>query len=290
METTPLRERTAEDLRLAGYSPCTQEAYLRAVRQLAEHYWKSPDRLTEEEIRQYFVHLTHVKRLARPTVTIALCAIKFFYEHTAKREWAVFDLVRPRPEHKLPDILSFEEVRLLLHCVEPFWNRACLTTIYSCGLRLQEGTHLQVPDIDSARGFIHVRHGKGAKDRYVPLPASTLDLLRQQWKTHRHPQWIFPAPGPGGRGMKTAARPLPKSSVQGAFRRALKRSGIAKPASVHTLRHCYGTHLLEAGINLRQIQENMGHNSPKTTAIYTHLTAAGRGDAMVKLNDVMRDL
>ncbi|MEW6751396.1 MAG: tyrosine-type recombinase/integrase, partial [Candidatus Latescibacterota bacterium] len=152
------------------------------------------------------------------------------------------------------------------------------------------GTHLQVGDIDSARGFLHVRHGKGGKDRYVPLPAATLELLRQQWKTHRHPQWLFPAPGPAGRGMQTADRPLPRSSLQGALRRALTRSGIAKSASVHALRHGYGTHLLEAGVNLRQIQENMGHNSPQTTALYTHLTAAGRGDAMGKLNELMRDL
>ena len=290
MKTTALRERMREDLRLAGLGERTQEAYVRAVRQLAEHYWRSPDTLSEEEIRAYFLYLTNVKHFARPSMTIALSGIKFFYERTCRREWNIFDVVRPRREYRLPAILSPAEVRLLLSHVKPFWSYACLSTIYGCGLRLQEGTHLQVGDIDSARGFIHVHHGKGAKDRYVPLPDRTLALLRQQWKTHRNPVWLFPAPGRGGNHMPAADRPLPKSSVQGAFRRALKVSGIAKHVSVHSLRHCYGTHLMEAGVNLRQIQENMGHRSPKTTALYTHLTAEGRRESFVKLNDLMGKL
>ena len=290
MKTTPLRQRMIEDMRLAGLSERTQESYVRTVSQLALHYHRSPDRITEEEIRQYFLHLTDVRRLARPTVTVALCGIKFFYQHTCKREWSIFDVIRPGRERKLPVILSRDEVRLVLSHVHRLWNRACLTNIYSCGLRLQEGTHLQVGDIDSARGFIHVRNGKGGKDRYVPLPRTTLLLLRRQWKTHRHPKWIFPAPGRGCQHMSSAEHPLPDSSIQGAFRRALIRSGIPKKASVHTLRHCYGTHLLEAGVNLRQIQENMGHRSPNTTAIYTHLTSTGRRHAMDKLEDLMSDL
>lgn len=191
---------------------------------------------------------------------------------------------------KLPVILSVEEVRPMLAHLKLLRYRACLTTIYSCGLRLQEGTHLQGPDIDRARMLVHVRHGKGAKDRYVPLPPRTLAGLRPYWQTHRHPRWLFPAPGRGGIGMSTAVDPMPRSSVQDAFRVALQQSGISKHASVHTLRHSYATHLLEAGVNLRLIQDYLGHNTPTTTAIYTHLTH--KADAMARdaLTALMSDL
>jgi site-specific recombinase XerD len=177
-------------------------------------------------------------------------------------------------------------VREILNKVRLRRYRTCLATIYSCGLRLQEGTHLQVADIDGNRMVIHLRHGKGNKDRYVPLPQATLELLRTYWKTHRNPTWIFPASGRGGIHRPTAQVPMPYSSVQDAFRLALRETGINKKASVHTLRHSYATHLLEAGINLRQIQENLGHNSPKTTALYTHLTE----QAFRKTKDVLNQL
>jgi site-specific recombinase XerD len=137
---------------------------------------------------------------------------------------------------------------------------------------------------------IHVHRGKGAKDRYVPLPKRTLELLRQYWKTHRNPIWIFPAPGRGGIGMSTAQEPMPRSSVQQAFKLALKKSGIHKRASVHTLRHSYATHLLEAGVNLRVIQQYLGHNSPATTSIYTHLTVKAEAMAIDSINNLMQDL
>ena len=252
---TPLQQRMIEDLQLRGLSERTQEIYVRAVRQLAAHYHKSPARITEEELRDSFLYLKNVKHSSRSASTIALCGIKFFYEHTLKREWSTLTLVRAPREKKLPVILSAEEVRTILAHLKLRRYRACLTTIYACGLRLQEGTHLQVPDIDSARMLVHVRSGKGAKDRYGPLPQRTLELLRQFWKTHRHPVWLFPAPGRGGIDMATAATPMPRNSVQGAFRAALTASGLNKRASVHTLRHSYATYLLEAGVNLRLIQD-----------------------------------
>ena len=287
---TPLQHRMLEDLQLRGLSERTQEMYVRAVRQLADHYHKSPDRITEEELRAYFLYLKNVKRYSRAASTVALCGIKFFYEHTLKREWSTLTFVRAPREKKLPVILSVDEVRTILAHLKLLRYRACLTTIYSCGLRLQEGTHLQVPDIDSARLLVHVRHGKGAKDRYVPLPPRTLELLRQYWKTHRHPLWLFPAPGRGGIGMSTASAPMPRNSVQDAFRAALKHSGISKRASVHTLRHSYATHLLEAGVNLRLIQDYLGHNTPTTTAIYTHLTVKADAMAREALTALMADL
>jgi site-specific recombinase XerD len=226
-----------ECLQLRGFSERTQEAYTRAVRQLAEHYHKSPDLITEEELRQYFLHIINVKHYSRNTTTIALCGIRFFFEQTLNRKWTIFNLVRPAPEHKLPVILSLEEVRDILNRVRLLRYRVCLSTIYACGLRLQEGIRLAVPDIDSARMMIHVRHGKGNKDRYVPLPQRTLELLRDYWSTHRNPALIFPAEGRDHINLSKATEPMSKSSVQDAFRAALKQSGINKRASVHTLRH-----------------------------------------------------
>jgi site-specific recombinase XerD len=186
----------------------TQQMYVRAVRQLAEHYKKSPDKITEEELRQYFLHIKNVKKWSRTGCTIALCGIKFFYEKTLKRKWPIFNVVRPHAEQKLPVILSREQVREILNKVRLQRYRTCLATIYSCGLRLQEGTHLQVADIDGNRMVIHLRHGKGNKDRYVPLPQATLELLRTYWKTHRNPTWIFPASGRGGIHRPTAQKPM----------------------------------------------------------------------------------
>jgi site-specific recombinase XerD len=287
---TELQKRMIQDLQLRGFSERTQEMYVRAVRQLAEHFLKSPDQISEEELRQYFLYIKNVKHYSRSASTIALCGIKFFYEHTLKRDWPTLTFVRAPRENKLPVLLSPQEVQRVLHTVRLPRYRVCLTTIYSCGLRLKEGTHLQVPDIDSSRMVIHVHRGKGAKDRYVPLPKRTLELLRQYWKTHRNPIWIFPAPGRGGIGMSTAQEPMPRSSVQQAFKLALKKSGIHKRASVHTLRHSYATHLLEAGVNLRVIQQYLGHNSPATTSIYTHLTVKAQAMAIDSINNLMQDL
>jgi integrase/recombinase XerD len=287
---TELRRRMIECLQLRGLSERTQDMYVRAVRQLAEHYRKSPDLISEEELRQYFLYVKNVKQYSRSASTIALCGIKFFFEQTLHRDWTTLRFVRAPREKKLPVILSLEEVRRLLDCVRLPRYRVCLTTIYSCGLRLQEGTHLQVPDIDSSRMLIHVRHGKGGKDRYVPLPHRTLARLRQYWVTHRHPVLIFPAPGRGGTSLSTATAPRPRSRGQGAFREALKDSGIHNHASGHTRRHSWATHVLEAGVHLRLIQASLGHRSPTTTSVYTHLTARAEHLGAEAINRVMEDL
>jgi integrase/recombinase XerD len=287
---TELRKKMIECLQLRGFSERTQEAYTRAVRQLAEHYHKSPDLITEEELRQYFLYIINVKHYSRNTTTIALCGIRFFFEQTLNRNWSLFNIVRPAPEHKLPVILSLEEVREILNRVRLPRYRVCLSTIYACGLRLQEGIRLAVPDIDSARMMIHVRHGKGNKDRYVPLPQRTLELLRDYWSTHRNPVLIFPAEGRDHIDLSKATEPMSKSSVQDAFRAALKQSGINKRASVHTLRHSWATHLLEAGVHLRLIQEYLGHNSPATTSVYTHLTVKAEQLGAEAINRVIDNL
>jgi integrase/recombinase XerD len=288
---TPLRQRMLEDLQLRGMSERTQESYSRAVRQLAQHFHKSPDRVTEEELRQYFLWMKNVKHYSRAATTIALCGIKFFFRQTLQQDWTTLKLVRPPRDKKLPTVLSRQEVRDILHRVRLLRYRVCLTTIYSCGLRLGEGTHLQVRDIDSARGLVHVRHGKGGQDRYVPMPQRTVELLRQFWKTHRNPVWLFPACGRGhDPRMASATRPFPRTSLQIVFRQALLETGIAKSASIHTLRHSYATHLLESGVDLRTIKEYLGHRSANTTVLYTHLTDKVQSQARHTLDQLMQDL
>ena len=286
---TELRKRMIECLQLRGLAERTQEAYTRAVRQLAAHYHKAPDQISEAELRQYFLYLKNVKHYSRPTMTVAICGIRFFYEQTLNRNWAIFGIVRPAPEKKLPVILSLAEVRQILGRIRLSRYKICLTTIYSCGLRLQEGTHLQVADIDSARLMIHVRHGKGAKDRYVPLPPRTLQLLRQYWTTHRHPVLLFPAQGRDHIDLARSTEPISRSSVQDAFHAALKESGNNKRASVHTLRHSWATHLLEAGVNLRLIQEWMGPVRPKPPAS-TRTCVKAEQLGTQAINQLMSDL
>ncbi|MFH0980446.1 MAG: site-specific integrase [Planctomycetota bacterium] len=281
------RQRMIEEMQLRRFSERTIESYIRAVGQLAGFCWKSPEDIAAEEVREYFLYLKNQKRLARATTTIALCGIKFFYEATLHREWTAMNIPRPRSEKKLPVVLSRDEVWRILGQVRELRHRACLTLIYNCGLRLGEGCRLGVSNIQRDRGLIHVRTAKGNKDRYVPIPAATLALLGECWKSHRHPQWIFPASGRGRAQGAIATRSVPLHTVQQAFRLALRVAGVKKDAHVHTLRHSYATHLLEAGVNLRQIQEWLGHNSPLTTSIYTHLTQQATTAAAQQLNALM---
>jgi site-specific recombinase XerD len=257
---------------------------------LAEHCAKSPEVITEEELRQYFLYLKNEKRVSRSTCTQALCGIKFLFQRTLQREWTTFELVRPPKERKLPVVMSQDEVRRVLGCLRSYRYYVCLSTIYSCGLRLREGAYLRVPDLDGERMLVHVRNGKGSRDRYVPLADHTLTLLRQYWASHRHPRWLFPSSRPRGVTLSEAPRPVSPSSVQKALRAACLASGIQKHVTVHTLRHSYATHLLEAGVNLRQIQAYLGHASLSSTSIYTHLTRDGEQLAAEAINQVMDHL
>jgi site-specific recombinase XerD len=279
-----------EDMQLRGLSELTQENYVRAVRQLAEHYGKSPERIDEEELRDYFLYLKNDKQVAPGTFGVALHGIKFLYQHTLQQVWPTFDLTRSPREKKLPVVLSIAEVHRILDCIRRQRYRVCLSTIYACGLRVWEGVHLQVRDIDSERMVVHVRHGKRSKDRYVPLPEATLQMLRQYWRTHRHPVWLFPQRLRRGEPPTAATKPMTVRGVQRCFQAALQASGIQKEATVHTLRHSYATHLLEAGVGLRQIQVFLGHSSPQTTAIYTHLTRNTADVAAEAINRLMGDV
>jgi integrase/recombinase XerD len=288
--STPLRHKLIEDMQLHGLSRRTQEVYVVAVRQLADHYGKSPDQISEEELRQYFLYLSQVRKVSPSTFQIALSAIKFFCEYTLQRQWATLELVRPTREKKLPVVLSVEEVSRILACVHRARYRVCLSAIYACGLRLQEGIHLQVGDIDSQRMFIHVHRGKGNKERYVPLPRSLLELLRQHWSSHHHPVWLFPDSRWEGGSSAAPAGPVHHRGVQRAFKLALGESGIQKDVTVHTLRHSYATHLLEAGVSLRLIQAYLGHATPTTTTIYTHLTPQVEAPAVAAINRLVSRL
>jgi len=278
---TELRRRMMEDLALAGYSPKTQRSYLDAVRKLAKHYMRSPDQLSEEEVRQFFLYLINKRKAAKSTVTIYLCGIKFFFEKTLGRLWPVFDLVRPRRSKKLPVVLSREEVRAVLKRVKHPVVRMALTAMYACGLRISEAVRLTVRDIDGDRHQLWVRCGKGGKDRAVPLPDHVLKLLRSHYKSHGNSgTWLFPQKQ-GHIGTDT---------LQDAFKLALVEVGIKKSATPHTLRHSYATHLLENGEDITTLQKILGHADISTTKIYLHLTSRISERLDKSLNELMCDL
>lgn len=284
-------QRMVDILQLNGKGERTQQAYTRSVRMLSQFYDKTPDLISEQELQEYFLQRKNVNHWAPKTMRICYCGIRFFYVNVLERNWHILSILRAQNEHRLPAVLSVEEVRSVLAHVKTFHNHVYLSTVYSCGLRLHEGLHLEVSDIDSQRMMIHVHRGKGAKDRYVQLPQSTLHLLRQYWRTHRHPHLLFPALGRSGTGAKQALNPMAKSSVQGAFRHAKFAAAIDKKGvAIHTLRHSYATHLLEAGVNLRVIQRYLGHAQLETTMLYLHLTQKGQEDACQLINHVMEGL
>jgi integrase/recombinase XerD len=278
-------------LSLNGKSERTRHAYARALRMLCEFHNKRPEEITEKELEAYFLHRRNVSHWKTGTLRICYAGIRFYFMQILKRDWNLFNFLRAGTESRLPTVLSCAEVRKVISCVNTAHNRAFLSTVYGCGLRLQEGLCLEVSDIDSERMIIHVHRGKGAKDRFVPLPASTLRTLRQHWREHRHPTLLFPAGGRDGRAHGGAEHPMATTTVQGAMRAAVKQAGITKrEVSIHTLRHSYATHLLESGVNLRAIQQFLGHASLETTMIYLHLTSHGQEDAFARINTLMEDL
>jgi len=289
---TPWYDKAVEALKLNGKGERTQEAYARHVRKLIEFFnGKEPDQITEEELKRYFIHRQDINKWQPNTMRICYSAIKFLYLHVVQRDWYLLKIIKAPTEKRLPSVLSREEVNSILSKVATFHNFVFLSTIYSCGLRLQEGLFLQVSDIDGKRKLIHVHRGKGAKDRYVPLPDFTYALLRRYWVTHRNPRLIFPALGRGCNLGPTSLAPMAIESVQGAFREAKTAATVRKRrVSIHTLRHSYATHLLEAGVNIRAIQRYLGHSQLETTMVYLHLTNKGQEDAYGIINAVMKGL
>lgn len=282
---TQLRKQFIEDMKLHGFALRTQETYTYAVSKLAKYFHKSPDLITNDELRKYFLFLKD--KYARNTSTIAICGIKFFFEKSLKKPFEIFGIVRSPRLNKLPVVLTRQEVQAILKNIRTPRHRACLTLIYSCGLRLNEGVGLKVNQVDSKRMVIHIQQAKGFNDRYVPLPKATLEILRAHYKTHRNPTLVFPAPGRGQATESVSTAPLPDSSIQTVFRKSLEETGINKDAHVHTLRHSYATHLLEDGVDIRIIQEYLGHKNIESTLIYTHLTPLIKDGVYSKINSLM---
>jgi len=273
-----------ENMQLRGLAPKTQKAYLGAVKKLATFYQKSPDLLSSEEVRAYLLYLVREVKIPANSFRPCLAGIRFLFEKTLEKKWDILELARPRPQKKLPTVLTIEEVHGILSQVKSPAHRMCLRLIYSCGLRVSEGANMKVADIDGKQKCVLVRGGKGGKERRIPVPETALEELRDHYRavhlqrshefdyqtqmaeSKRVPpsEWLFPG--------KAYRRPIDVTSIQTAFRKAWKSSGISKPATVHTLRHSYATHLLEAGVDLRVIQELLGHSDVRTTTIYTHLT------------------
>jgi len=279
----PLYDKMSEDLHLTGKAERTVHGYLRAVRQLADWCKKSPDQVSEAELRRYFLFVKNQRKAAYGTLRVVLSGVQFFYRTTCPRDWNVLSMLRLKNDKTLPEVITREQVRQIIRAATTQRMQVFFWTVYSMGLRLNEGLHLQIGDIDSARKLVHVHRGKGAKDRYVPISQFTIDSLRRYWLTHRHPRFLFPADGrnhtlrPGK--TSTAKTPMSMTAPQGAIKKITRQLNFGKKVSTHTLRHSFATHLLEAGVSLRIIQQYLGHSSLMTTIEYLHLTDSAVADA-----------
>ena len=284
------QQRFIDAMQLRSFKPKTQYAYFRAVRKLSVFYNKPPYKITEEELCQYFLHRKNVDKWSPTTCRIALCGIKFYYQKASGRKWTKAKLIKPdREEGKLPIVLSAEEARKVLKCIHPFRHYAILATIYSCGLRISEAIQLQVNDVKTDRGFLHIR-GKGSRDRYIPLAPRTLEILRMNWKRHRNPVWLFPAPNHSGREESTATKPIVHKTFRDVLKAAVYKAKVHPKTRPHTFRHCYATHLLERGVDIRVIQILLGHASLATTMIYTRLTEPAMKPATKIIHKLMDDI
>lgn len=282
--TVPSIATFAAFVQLKDYRQPTKKEYVRYVRRLGDHYHCDPATLSEDQIRAYYLELRQVRKFGGSAMKIAKCALRCFYREHLKLglTWTVFEDLRIAPPQSLPVVLTREQVATLLKAVQLPRYRTALGLIYHTGLRVGEAVRIELRDLrethtDHPR--LHVRCGKGGKDRFVPLSAAMVKELRDWWKTHKHPTFLFPGPTTGwrerGQPADSAARAdshLSVSAVQTTFRLARAASGLPAAATVHTLRHCYATHLLEEGVSLRLISQYLGHASLDTTVIYTHLT------------------
>jgi integrase/recombinase XerD len=270
-EITPLRRRMIEDMRVRNLSPVTQRCYVHAVAKFARHFNRSPDQLVLEEIRAYQVHLT-TTGISWAGFNVAVCALRFFYGVTLGRTTIVERIPYARKRRQLPVILSADEVARFFAAVPSLKHRTALMTAYAAGLRVSEVVRLTIADIDSRRMLIRVEQGKGGSDRYVMLSPQLLIVLRAYWRKARPGHWLFPG--------QDESRPLDASVLQWACRNARTAARLGKPVTVHTLRHSFATHLLEAGTDIRIIQVLLGHRDLSTTARYTQVAATTIGNTV----------
>ncbi len=266
---TRLRQRMLEDLQRRNYSPDTIRGYILATKQFAEYFSRSPERLGGEDIRRYQLYLLHEKKLALGTVKNHISALRFLYKKTLKRRDLAFDdLPFPKQPHKLPIVLSQEEVRQLIEAAPHRLYRTMLMLLYATGVRRTEASRLKVSDIDSQRMVIHIREGKGLRDRDVPLTPKLLEALREYWRWKKPRVYLFPSK----MGDRNAEQPISDKTVWNVCRAAATRAGIQKKIGPHTLRLSFATPLLEAGADLRTIQLLMGHERLEHTTLYLHLS------------------
>ena len=270
-----------------GKSKMTIDSYARAVRRITTTYDKCPDQLTLNDIKDYFTNL--IKTHSWSTVKIDRNGLQFFYKHVLGKEWLWVNIVKPPQVKSLPDILSAGEISNMINATREARYQTFILTAYSMGLRLGETLNLTIADIDADYSRVHIRRGKGHKDRYVALPRMALLALRRYWASHRHPKLIFPA-GKDAAARAKATVPMDRGGIQKSFKAIAKSCGIQKHVHVHTLRHCYGAHLVELGLHLRAVQEEMGHASPKTTALYTQLTATSNQNTLDLVNAMVNRL
>jgi integrase/recombinase XerD len=248
---------------------------------LARHFHRSPDRLSEQDLRDYFTYLAEKKRIRSSTLRTAIFGVKFLFDKTLQRPWPTLKFLRARPSYKLPVVLDRGEAQRLIGLIGCPTVRMCATLMYSCGLRISEALSLEVRDIDSARMVVIVRAGKGNKDRHVPLPQRTLELLRDYWRAYRPKTCLL---------ITKDGRPLNHDRVRYYLKRAMKDSGISKHVSSHTLRHSYATNLMAQGLDVRVIQTLLGHRSLKTTTLYLHMTQSILQSVQEAVNDLTADL
>jgi site-specific recombinase XerD len=284
MNTPPSIATFAAFVQLKDYRPPTKKEYVRYVRRLGDHYQCDPATLAEDQVRAYYLELRQVRKFGASAMKVAKCAFRCFFREHLKLglTWTVFEELRIAPPQTLPLVLAREQVATLLKAVQLPRYRTVLGLIYHTGLRVGEAVRIELRDLrdsHSEHPRLHVRCGKGGKDRFVPLSPAMVTELRDWWKTHRHPAFLFPGPTLAWRerslpadAAARAATHLSVSAVQNTFRLARATAGLPVAATVHTLRHCYATHLLEEGVSLRLISQYLGHASLETTLIYTHLT------------------
>jgi len=277
--------RFAELLKLRGLAISTQEEYLRFVRKLTARTGGDPASLDEAQLRAHLLKLKEEHHYSPSSMRTAVAAMRAFFGLHLRRDWRLFDLVRAPSEHKLPTVLTREEVARLFAVVREPRFRTLFRLIYCCGLRLGEARSLEVGDLrDPTR--VHLRRTKGNKERYVPLPPAMVAELREFWRTHKNKRWIFPSMGRGWHEKPEARarlaevdEPMGDGSVQNCMRLARAAAGLPRTTVVHTLRHSYATHMLEAGVSIRLISAYLGHASLETTLIYTHLTVVNEASA-----------
>ena len=277
-----LYEQHLINLTLQGKRPATIDAYSRAIRRIATYFDRTPDLLNVDDLKQYFNAL--IKTHSWSTVKLDRNGLQFFYRYTLNRQWEWLDIVKPPQVKRLPDILSPAQVTTILLNTKQQRYRVFFLTLYTMGLRLSEGLNLTVNDIDSDLMQVHIRDGKGGKDRLLPLPNRTLTELRLYWATHRHPTLLFPSKFTG------SDSPMDKGSVQKALKQVIRDCRINKRISPHSLRHCFATHLLEQGLDLRSLQVLLGHYSLNTTARYTHLTTVKQKETNQIINQLADNL